>query len=60
MLTPSIYVFFAGQYGSSPVIHLNKLTNQIDLFQSSEIDEFSFTIPDTGMVMMNILKKSFL
>ncbi|CAF3685921.1 unnamed protein product [Rotaria sp. Silwood1] len=49
MLTPSIYVFFAGQFGSSPTIHLNELTDRIDLFQSLEIDEFTFTIPDTGM-----------
>ncbi|CAF3836154.1 unnamed protein product [Rotaria sordida] len=48
-LTPSIYVFFAGQFGSSPIIHLNELTDRMDLFQSLEIDEFSFTIPDTGM-----------
>ncbi len=57
MLTPSIYVFFAGQYGSSPVIHLNELTNRSDLFQSSEIDEFTFTIPDTGMVRILLFLK---
>jgi len=57
MLTPSIYIFFAGQYGSSPVIHLNELTDRIDLFQSSEIDEFSFTIPDTDMVIITIVDK---
>ena len=55
MLTPSIYVFFAGPLGSSPVIHLNELTDRINLFQSSEIDEFTFTIPDTGMVRICIL-----
>ncbi|UJR31343.1 hypothetical protein I4U23_018839 [Adineta vaga] len=48
MLSPSIYIFFAGQFGSSPVLHLNELTDRIDLFQSLEIDEFTFTIPDTG------------
>jgi hypothetical protein len=56
-INPSIYVFFAGQYGSSPVIHLNELTNRSDLFQSSEIDEFTFTIPDTGMVRMILFLK---
>ena len=50
MLTPLIYIFFAGQHGSSPVIHLNDLTERQELFQSLEIDEFTFTIPDTGMV----------
>lgn len=50
VLTPSIYVFFAGQYGSSPIIHLNELTDRTDLFQSLETDEFTLTIPDTGMV----------
>ncbi|CAF3800670.1 unnamed protein product [Adineta steineri] len=49
ILIPSIYIFFAGQFGSSPVIHLNELTDRIDLFQSLEIDEFTLTIPDTGM-----------
>ena len=48
--TPSIYVFFVGQFGSSPVIHLNDLTDRVDVFQSLETDEFTFTIPDTGMV----------
>jgi hypothetical protein len=57
MLTPSIYIFFAGQYGSSPVIHLNELTDRMDLFQSSEIDEFTLTIPDTGMVILIIFNK---
>ncbi len=60
MLTPSIYIFFAGQYGSSPVIHLNELTDRIDLFQSSEIDEFNFTIPDTGIVISFIKNTLFL
>ncbi|CAF3752454.1 unnamed protein product [Rotaria socialis] len=49
MLIPSLYVFFAGQYGTSPVIHLNELTDRNDIFQSLETDEFTFTIPDTGM-----------
>ncbi|CAF1436666.1 unnamed protein product [Rotaria magnacalcarata] len=49
MLIPSLYVFFAGQYGSSPIIHLNELTDRNDIFQSLETDEFTFTIPDTGM-----------
>lgn len=53
-VTPSIYVYFAGPYGSSPIIHLNELTDKKDLFQSLEIDEFSFTIPDTGMVISDI------
>ncbi len=57
MLTPSIYVFFAGPLGSSPVIHLNELTDRINLFQSSEIDEFTFTIPDTGMVRTHIFNR---
>lgn len=51
MLTPSIYIFFAGPWGSSPVIHLNDLTDRADLFQSLELDEFTFTIPDTGTVI---------
>ena len=51
ILTPSIYIFFTGQFGSSPVLHLNELTDRLDLFQSLEIDEFTFTIPDTGTVI---------
>ena len=54
MLTPSIYIFFVGPNGSSPVIHLNALSNRTDLFQSLEIDEFSLTIPDTDMVLILI------
>ena len=50
ILTPSVYVFFAGQHGSSPVIHLNDLTDRIEIFQSLEIDDFTFTISDTGLV----------
>jgi hypothetical protein len=50
MLTPSVYIFFVGQYGSSSVIHLNDLIDRHDPFQSLEIDEFHLTIPDTGMV----------
>jgi hypothetical protein len=60
MLTPSIYIFFAGQYGTSPVIHLNELTDQTDLFQSLELDEFVFTIPDTGIVNLIIIEKRLL
>lgn len=52
--TPSIYVFFAGQWGSSPVIHLNQLTTRTNLFEPSAIDEFTFTIPDTGVVINEI------
>jgi len=59
ILSPSIYVFFAGPFGSSPVIHLNELTDRIDLFQSLEIDEFTFTIPDTGMVKTLLFYKIF-
>ncbi|CAF1154399.1 unnamed protein product [Adineta ricciae] len=52
ILTPSIYIFFTGQFGSSPVLHLNELTDRLDLFQSLQIDEFTFTIPDTGTPMI--------
>lgn len=52
-LTPMIYVFFTSPYGSSPVIYLNELTNRSDIFQSTNTDEFTFTIPDTGLVISN-------
>jgi hypothetical protein len=55
MLTPAVYIFFAGEHGSSPVIQLNDLTDRPELFQSLEIDEFTFTIPDTGMVRISPL-----
>ena len=53
MLTPAVYIFFAGEHGSSPVIQLNDLSDRPELFQSLEIDEFVFTIPDTGMVRIS-------